>query len=77
MFLVNSSVGSFAAAPTSLNARGRDQQQEQINHDLSISVKSFVFKKDLITRIHVNEPERTHLYSLPDNITIDGKLYVF
>jgi hypothetical protein len=38
-------VGSFAAAPTSLNARGRDQQQEQINHDLSISVKSIVFKK--------------------------------
>ena len=54
MFLVNSSVGSFAAAPTSLDARV-SRSKNIINHDLSISVKNIVFKKgfdniDSITR---------------------------
>jgi hypothetical protein len=42
-------VGSFAAAPTSLDARGRDQQLSKNHHDLSLSRENIVFKKDLIT----------------------------
>ena len=58
MFLVNSSVGSFAAAPTSLDARV-SRSKNIINHDLSISVKNNGFKKDLFTTDSF-EPERTH-----------------
>lgn len=51
MFLINSSVGSFAAAPSSLNTKVR-VQKNIINHDLLLISENFVVhKKGFITHI--------------------------
>ena len=69
MFLVNSSVGSFAAAPTSLDARD-SRSQKNIYHvtylrkNLAKLAFCLVIKKDLFTTIYRSKPLRTHVRSL-------------
>jgi hypothetical protein len=77
VFLINSSVGSFAAAPTSLDTKVR-VQKNIINHDLlliSEKISQIVglhykstfcdgYKKDLFTPIYRSKLMRTHARSL-------------
>ena len=62
MFLVNSSVGSFAAAPTSLDTKVARSKEQSLNCHLSQKIV-VVVKKDLITSVIVRIIFKTIAYA--------------